>query len=257
MRLGSSRLLAPLLIAWGASCCSGPSSEPEITVYAAASLREALLEAAPACEAEARARFVFNFGGSGDLARQILAARRADVFLSAGDEEVDRLERAGLVAPGTRARFLSNRLVVVAPSGAALAFTGPESLIAPEVFLISIADPDAVPAGRYAREWLRRSGVWERLGGRVLPGVDVRAALAAVESGGAQFGVVYRTDAGLSGKVKVVHEVSAGQGPEITYAAVALADREALPRSRAAEACLTGPAALAVFERHGFVVPPR
>jgi molybdate transport system substrate-binding protein len=159
------------------------------------------------------------------------------------------------VAEGTRVAFLSNRLVVVAPRDGGPAIHGPADLAAPAIARLSLADPDAVPAGKYAKAWLARSGVWEAVKDRVLPGVDVRAALAAVESGGAQAGVVYATDAALSSRVKVVYEVPVAEGPRITYAAAAIAGRPFLDRSRALLACLEEDRSREVFRRYGFLDP--
>lgn len=240
-----------------AMSCAGPATpdRPELMVYAAASLREALGEAARECDARAGARAVLNFGGSNDLARQILAARRADIFISADEARMDLVEKAGLVAAGTRVALLSNRLVVVAPPGSGLDVRKAEDLAGPGVTRLSLADPDSVPAGRYAKEWLVKAGSWERIRDRVLPGVDVRAALAAVESGGAQAGVVYATDAAVSKDVKVVYEVPVSEGPKISYAAAAIAGRPALDRSRAFLDCLAAGGGREIFRRHGFLVP--
>jgi molybdate transport system substrate-binding protein len=248
---------ALLAAAAGFGGCPGspPPGASDLQVYAAASLREAITEAAAGCEARAGGPALFNFGGSNDLARQIVAARKADLFVSADEEMMDLVERAGLVAVGTRVTFLSNRLVVIAPREETIAIRGAADLAAPVLTRLSLADPDAVPAGKYAKAWLARSGVWEAVKDRVVPGVDVRAALAAVESGGVQAGVVYATDAALSSRVKVVYEVPDAESPKITYVAAAIAGRPGLDRSRALLACLVEDRASGVFRRYGFLAP--
>jgi molybdate transport system substrate-binding protein len=230
---------------------------PEIDVYAAASLRDVLQQLAPACEEAAGARLVFNFGASNDLARQIEAGNKADLFFSADEAWMDRVAAAGLVDLESRHSLLSNRLVVVGLTDSPLKVQSPQDLLGPDVRRISLANPEAVPAGKYAKAWLEKVGLWDRLRERVLPGLDVRAALAAVESGGAEVGVVYRTDATLSKKVRVVYEVPEGEGPRISYPVAAMRDRPRLEVARRVVAWLSGPAAAAAFERDGFIVQGR
>jgi len=232
-----------------------PVPAPEVMVYAAASLRDALEALAPACGRAAGARLVFNLAGSNDLARQIMAAGRADLFLSADEDWMNRVEAGGFVEPGSRRTLLSNRLSVIARRDAAApAGEGARGLLSPAIRRLAIANPDAVPAGRYARAWLQAAGVWDAVAPRVLPTLDVRAALAAVESGAAEAGIVYRTDAALSDKVRVLHEVPAGEGPPIGYPMAILRDRPHAEETRRVAACIAGPEAAAVFTRFGFIV---
>lgn len=247
----------PLLLAAALAACAEATAGPELTLYAAASLRDALQELLPAGEASAGARVVLNLGSSGDLARQILAAGQADLFFSADEAELARVESAGLLEPGTRRALLSNQLVVIEPldSGPTLFSEpfGPEQLAHPALELLSLADPDTVPAGKYARAWLESCGLWPALAARVLPGVDVRAALAAVESGAVRAGIVYRTDAARSSRVRQVFAVPHEVGPPIVYPLAVLAGRPATARARRLAEFLGSDVALAVFARHGFV----
>ncbi|HEX6882382.1 MAG TPA: molybdate ABC transporter substrate-binding protein, partial [Planctomycetota bacterium] len=121
---------------------------------------------------------------------------------------------------------------------------------------VSIGDPASVPAGRYARAWLEARGLWSRLAARILPAVDARAAVAAVASGGAEAGIVYRTDAALSGSVRLVHEVPPAEGPRIVYPLVVLAGRPHEPAARAFAEFLASPAAGIAFEERGFLFLP-
>lgn len=230
---------------------SGPV---EIFFYAAASLREVLQDLAPACERAARVRLVFNFGASSDLARQIEAGNKADVFFSADEAWMDRVERAGLLDATSRRSLLSNRLVVIGAVDSPVTIGSPSDLAARGVRRISLANPEAVPAGKYAKGWLEMAGVWEAVKDRVLPALDVRAALAAVESGGADLGVVYRTDASTSRSVRVLYEVPEGGGPPISYPVAALRERPHLDAARRVVVWLAGPEAAATFERSGFKV---
>jgi molybdate transport system substrate-binding protein len=170
------------------------------------------------------------------------------VFISADEARMDDLERAGLVAPADRVTLLGNQLVVVVPKEGGRAVDEPRDLLGMK--RIALADPRAVPAGIYARRGLEGLGLWEALEGRVVPALDVRAALAAVEVEAADAGIVYRTDAAISKKVKVAHEVPVGMGPKVVYPAAVLAG--AKPEARRFLGFLKGPEARAIFERHGF-----
>ena len=229
-----------------------PARPVELRFYAAASLRDVLGELAPAIERATGTALVWNLGASSDLARQIVAAHKADVFFSADEAWMDQLAEAGLVDAASRRSPLSNRLVIVVPATSAARVFAPEDLAAPTVRRLSLASPAAVPAGKYAKAWLESRGLWDALAGRVVPALDVRAALAAVESGAIDAGIVYRTDAAAARRVRVVFEVPEGEGPAISYALAALRDRPHLELARAVVAWLCGPEAAAVFERHGF-----
>jgi molybdate transport system substrate-binding protein len=115
---------------------------------------------------------------------------------------------------------------------------------------LALADPAGVPAGIYARKWLEGLGLWEALGPKVVPTLDVRAALSAVETEAVDAGIVYRTDAAISKKVRVAHEVPVATGPQVVYPAAVLKDGK--PAARGYLAFLRGPEARAIFERQGF-----
>lgn len=232
------------------------STKIELMVYAAASTRDALQAFEQDYERAHAVDLVWNFGSSGDLAQQIVAAHQADVFLSAGAKELDLVAAAQLVASGTRRDLLANQLVVIEPADAPSAFTAPfapAQLAGAHVRQLSLANVETVPAGRYAKAWLQQTGVWPNVQARVLPGVDVRAALAAVASGGAQAGVVYRTDATSSQNVRVVHAVPVDDGPRITYPICVLEGRPHAAEARAFVEFLGSAPARGVFERFGFL----
>jgi molybdate transport system substrate-binding protein len=227
---------------------------PEITVYAAASLKDALEAVAPACERATGADLVFNFGASSALAKQIQAAGKADVFFSADEAWMDTIAKEGHVDTASRTSPLSNRLVVVGPADGGLKVGSGADLRGEGVKRLCLADPAAVPAGKYAKEWLTGAGAWDGVADRVVPALDVRAALAAVEAGACEAGIVYGTDAAMSKKAKVLHEVPDAEGPKISYAIAALAERPRLVLARTVVACLVGSEADAVYVRMGFVV---
>lgn len=222
----------------------------EILVFAAASLTESLEQIGREYQAKSGVAVRFSFGASSDLARQIAAGAPADVFFSADTAKMDGLEKAGLVRREDRREFLSNWLAVVVPADSASRAAGPRDLI--RFRRIALADPAAVPAGIYAKKWLESAGVWKDLGARVVPTLDVRAALAAVESGAVGAAIVYSTDARISRKVRVLFQASGD--PPILYSVSAVA--RARPAAREFVAFLQGKEALALFSRAGFVILP-
>lgn len=221
----------------------------ELLVFAAASLTEALVEIGAAFEAREGVRVLFSFGGSNALARQILAGAPADLFVSANLDRMDELERAGLVHPEDRVLLLSNRLAVVVAAGSTLSVSSPVDLEGAR--RLALGDPEAVPAGIYARRWLEAHGLWAGLHERVIPTLDVRAALAAVESGSADAAIVYRTDAALSRRVRIAFEIPPGETPGIVYPAAVLASSASVEARRFLDQ-LQSLEARAVFTRLGF-----
>lgn len=228
------------------------AEKEKLLVFAAASATDALREIGQAFTKETGHPVDFAFGASSDLARQAVAGAPADVFLSADVAKLDTVEKAGLVQPGSRVELLSNRLVVVVPADSKLALKTPEDLKAAK--RLALADPAAVPAGVYAKAWLEKLGLWKALEPRVVPALDVRAALAAVEAGRVDAGVVYATDAATSKRVRVAFEVPEGQGPRIVYPAAALTRGKAPEAARAFVRFLQGAAARRAFEKYGFIV---
>jgi len=227
------------------------ASAEEVMVFAASSLHEALKDAVAPFEAATGHKVVFNFGGSNDLARQIKAGAPADLFFSADKAQMDGLEKEGLVGGADRIDVLSNALVVVVPRTSALRIVRPADLAG--LPSLALADPQAVPAGVYARTWLEGQGMWDKIKDKVIPALNVRAALAAVENESAEAGIVYRTDAVTSKRVKVVLEVPPAQAPAILYplALMAASHKDA---ARDLMRHLTSPVARVIYEKHGFVV---
>ena len=223
----------------------------EVLVFAAASLTDVLREIGGAFEARTGTRVLFSFAGSNTLARQIRAGAPAEVFVSANRERMDELERAGLIRPADRVDLLANTLVVVLAPTSRLVLRASADLLG--VRRLALGDPEAVPAGIYARQWLERVGLWERLRARVVPTLDVRAALVAVDSGAADAGIVYRTDAPMARHARVGLEVSGPAAPRIVYPAALLAASSS-PGARAFFGELRSEGARAVFERFGFEV---
>ncbi|MBV8517493.1 MAG: molybdate ABC transporter permease subunit [Acidobacteria bacterium] len=221
----------------------------EVRVFAAASLADAV-EAIGAQYARAGGgRVLVHAAGSPTLARQIEEGAPADVFFSADNATMDRLVARGLVDVGTRVSVLSNALVVVVPRDAP-AMTSPRELL--RVRRLALAEPSTVPAGIYARTYLERKVLWTALAPHVIPTENVRGALRAVASGGADAAIVYRTDALTTNDVRVAYEVPRDDAPPIAYAFAVLThahDRAGAQRFLA-YATHEG---LPVFAREGFI----
>ncbi len=225
----------------------------EINVYAAASLTDALKEIGAAYEAQSGQRVICNFAASNTLARQIEEGAPADVFLSADDAQMDRLQKNGRLEETTRRALLSNTLVIIAPNESALAIASPGEL-AGRVERLALADPKLVPAGVYARGYLEKAGAWQGLEAKVVPMENVRAVTAAVASGNADAGFVYKTDAGVSKKVKIIFEVPVADAPPINYPVAVLKQSAQKPAAEAFLRYLGSEPAVQVFEKLGFVV---
>jgi molybdate transport system substrate-binding protein len=229
----------------------------ELNVAAAASLTDALRQIAAAYEKQSGDKVLLNLGASSTLARQIQEGAPADLFLSADEEKMDSLEKRKLLLPGTRKSVLSNTLVVVAPADSPLKLAGIRDLANPGIRVLALAEPRTVPAGVYAKAYLLQQGLWNQIRDRVVPTENVRAALAAVEAGNADAGIVYKTDAGITKKVRIVWEVPHAEGPAISYPFAVLAGSRRKQAARRFLAYLEAPAALDIFRRYGFLIVGR
>jgi molybdate transport system substrate-binding protein len=187
---------------------------PELTVFAAASLAESLQEIGAAYEKAGGSHVAFNFGASSTLARQISEGAPADVFFSADEAKMDGLARQGHVLAETRRSPLANSLVFVVAAGSSIRIASARDLLDASIRVVALAEPQSVPAGIYAKEYLRSIGVWGDVIDKVVPTENVRAAMATVEAGNADAAIVYKTDAAISSKVKVALEVAPADGSE-------------------------------------------
>jgi molybdate transport system substrate-binding protein len=226
----------------------------ELLVFGAASLTDVLKELGDSYGKSTGDKITFSFGASNTLARQIQAGAPADLFLSADEKSMDGLDKGRLLLAGTRKSVLSNTLVVVVPAGSSLKIAAPEDLAAPGVRVLALAEPQSVPAGIYAKQYLQSKKLWARVIDRVVPTENVRAALAAVEVGNAEAGIVYKTDAGISKKVKVAYEVPRAEGPKISYPFAVVAATKQPDAARRFLTWLESPDALEVFRKYGFLI---
>ena len=236
------------------ACLTTTLRAANINVFAAASLTESLKEIASAYEKQSGDKVVFNFGASSMLARQIEAGAPADIFFSADEAKMDGLARHGHVLAETRRSPLSNSLVFVVAAGSSIRIAGARDLLNASIRVVALAEPQSVPAGIYAKEYLRSVGVWSDVIDKVVPTENVRAAMAAVEAGNADAAIVYKTDAAISSQVKVALEIAPAEGPKISYPVAVLTHAPQLDAARRFVDYLTSAPALDVFRSHGFVV---
>lgn len=229
-------------------------TEP-LLVSAAVSLSEALAECGTVFAAEVGRRVAFNFAASNTLARQVVQGAAADVFVSADEAQMDVVERAGLLVPGTRRIVAANRLAVIVPGRGVAAWNDPSWLASAAVRRLAVGEPTSVPVGVYAKTWLDRIGMWSRVQARLVPTASARATVAAVRSGGADAGIVYRTDVSGSGGVSLVYEVSGPEAPSIEYPAAVLRQTRNRDLAKRFLDFLRTHAGRRILRSHGFLEP--
>jgi molybdate transport system substrate-binding protein len=224
-----------------------------VTVFAAASLTEALKQIATDYEKISNDKIVFNFAASGRLARQIESGAPADIFFAADEAKADGLEKKGLLVSGTRKSLLGNSLVIVTTPDNTTVHS-PTDLTNAAIQHLALGDVKIVPAGTYAKAYLEKLSLWPAVAPKVVPCENVRAVLAAVESGNVDAGIVYKTDAAISKKVKVAYEVPVADGPKITYPIALVKDGPQPEAAKKFADYLASETAAAGFKKFGFVV---
>ena len=251
------RFLASLLAAASlllTSACSDSTEKEGPLVLAAASLQDALTEAADAWTAEGHPKPVLSFAATSALARQIESGAPADLFVSADEKWMDELSAKDAIRKETRTSFLANRLVLIAPAESSL-----EIAIAPGFALadalgnerLAMADPDGVPAGRYGRQALANMGVWDSVKDKIVPAENVRVALALVARKETALGIVYATDAKAEPGVRVVDTFPADSHTPISYPLAILKTSQHPAAEQFRQFLLSDEAAL-IFRKYGF-----
>ncbi len=241
--------VAGLLVA-----ASAPGVGPAVTVFAAASVKEALDEQVAHFDSATGSKVVVAYGGSNALARQIEAGAPAELFISADVDWMDYLAERHLLVVDSRSTLLGNELVLIAPRSSQMTLQ-----IAPGFGLaaalgnqkLAMADPDSVPAGKYGRHALEALGVWSSVKDHVVGTDNVRAALALVARDEAAFGIVYRTDAMVEQGVRVVGTFPASTHAPIVYPAALVAPGRS-PAAKALLDFLHSAAARPTWEKYGF-----
>jgi molybdate transport system substrate-binding protein len=229
------------------------SAQTTLSVSAAASLKDALADVETAyAKSQTHLEFRNNFGSSGTLAVQIDQGAPADVFLSAAAKPMDDLEAKGLIVAGTRSNLLRNSLVLIAPLDSQLRdFPG---LTGSAVRTIALGDPASVPAGEYGRQTLESLHLLGQLNAKLVLGKDVRQVLTYVETGNADAGLVYATDAQISSQVRVVATAPDSTHDPIVYPVAVVKSGRNEQAARRFVDYLGSPAAKAIFVHHGFTI---
>ena len=225
----------------------------EVSVFAAASLTDSLKQIAADYEKSSGDKIVFNFAASGTLARQIEAGAPADIFFAADESKADALEKKGLLVSSTRKSLLGNSLVIVTMPDTA-AIHAPADLTNAALQHLALGEVKSVPAGTYAKAYLEKLSLWPVVEPKIVPCENVRAVLAAVESGNVDAGIVYKTDAVISKKVKVAFEILAADGPKISYPLALVKDSPQPEAAKKFIAYLEAGEAAKVFREFGFIV---
>ena len=224
-----------------------------LTVFAAVSLKDALDENVRGYEVKADDRVVVSYGASSALAKQIEAGAPADLFISADLDWMDYLQQHRLIKPETRKNLLTNRLVLIAPADSRVSVSIAAGFPLARLLgdgRLAMANPDVVPAGKYGKASLEALGVWKDVRSKAAAAENVRAALVLVSRGEAPFGIVYKTDAVVDRKVRVVGVFPENSHPPIIYPAALTVSAKA--RAEAFLQWLWQPGAQAIFEKRGF-----
>ncbi|MGV2623224.1 UNVERIFIED_CONTAM: molybdate ABC transporter substrate-binding protein [Halobacillus marinus] len=250
-------LTACLFLAACSSQAEEQKNQPkEITVAAAASLTDAVEEAAPLFEEATGTKVNTTFGSSGKLAKQIEHGAPVDLFLSADGMWVDELEEKELADTETRTNFAANRIVLITPKGQskedALTFKSLNKV--PGEQTIAIGNPDSVPAGSYTKQALEKIQLWKDLKDQLVYASDVRQVLAYVESGEAAYGFVYASDAEISDNIQVVEQVDKNLHNPITYPGILISKSRTKDQAEAFLSFLKEDQGQDILRKYGFEV---
>lgn len=244
-----------LLAAGTTGSAQATSQSSWITVSAAISLKDALDQIGTAYErAHPGTNIAFNYAGSGTLQHQIEQGAPVDLFFSAAEKQMNTLESEGLILPGSRRNIVANELVLIAPLSSA-GVGSFRDLSRPNVKIIALGEPRSVPAGMYAQQALRHMGLYAKLQRKFVFAKDVRQVLTYVETGNADAGLVYRTDAQISSRVRIVTAAPADSHAPIVYPAAIIKNTKHELVARAFLNFLSEPPARAIFAKCGFTFP--
>lgn len=229
-------------------------SNTGILVSAASSLKDALTEIKPLYQqSKSNINISYNFGASGALQQQIEQGAPADIFISAGKKQVDALEAKGLLLPGSRTNLANNRLVLIVAQDV-VGISSFSNLTDSKIKKIAIGEPRSVPAGQYGEEVLKNLKLYDQVKSKLVFANNVRQVLAAVESGNAQAGIVYATDAKTSNKVKVVVTADQKSYSPIVYPVAIIKSSKNLSAAKEFVKFLSSSQAKTVLRKYGFII---
>ena len=251
--------LALLVVAgltWTAGAHPDAAQGKDVVVFAAASLKNALDDAAGQWQRTSGKKVVISYAASNTLIKQIEQGAPADIFVSADLDWMDYGQQKGLIRPDTRSNLLGNRLVLIAPKDSSISATIQPGLDLAALLKggrLAMGNVDAVPAGRYGKAALEKLGAWNGVKDKIAQAESVRAALVLVARGEAPLGIVYQTDAASDPSIRIVATFPESAHPPIIYP-IALTKESTNPEARAFLSYLRSPAARPAFERQGFTV---
>jgi molybdate transport system substrate-binding protein len=251
-----SMLIGAVIALTGSWSIAAHAQGRDLLVFGAASLKNAMDDADAQYQHDAGHKVVVSYGASSALAKQIENGAPADIFISADLDWMDYVAEHKLIKPETRFNLLGNKLVLIARADSRISLT-----IAPNFPLaqalgndrLAMAEPSAVPAGKYGKAALEALGVWSSVSGKIAPAQDVRATMLLVSRGEAPLGIVYQTDAAADKGVKIVGAFPESTHPPIIYP-IAVTAASTNPDAAAYVGFLKSPAAKPAFEKQGFVV---
>ncbi|MDA0677577.1 MAG: molybdate ABC transporter substrate-binding protein, partial [Chloroflexi bacterium] len=247
-RFSLAVLLTLVALAFSTGCQGKTNDEP--LFFAAASLADVLTEAAQAYEQQTGNDVLFSFGGSNTLANQVVSLNApADAVIMAGQSPMQRLVDAGKIDAPDISIVALNTLVVISTDTSGMSDI---TDITSTTGRIAIADPDLAPAGQYARDALQAAGVWDSLQDRIVPTLDVRAAIAAVSSGSARYAIVYATDAITEPQLEVALEIDQQLYSRVEYPAAVISGSRQSEKAASFITFLQTPGAAEIFRRYGF-----
>lgn len=239
-------------------CTSSHSSTDKeenspLMISAAASLTDALNEIKTVFEDEhSTIELTFNFGGSGKLAQMIIQGAPSDIFLSASENDMNKLQEEDLILDNTRVNFAENELVLITNKNQPVNLSSFNEISSPTIDHFAIGEPESVPVGRYTKQVLEHLNLWDSLKGSFVLSSDVRQVLTHVEMGNADTGVVYSSDAFLSEKVSVVATADAKWHDPILYPGAVISDTSYPEEAKVFLEFLTSEKGKAILAKYGF-----
>ena len=241
-----------MVLAVAGSVVAQPSKE--ITVSAAISLKNAFEEIGKLFESQnAGTKIIFNFGASGDLVKQIEGGAPVDVFASAAQKDMDQIDTKGLIDGTTRFNFVKNTVVLIQSASSTLEIKGFEDLLKPEIKMVSIGNPQTVPAGKYAQEVLMHVKIWEGITDKLILAENVRQVLDYVTKNEVDAGVVYATDAAVqASKIKIVATAPAGSHKPVVYPVAVVKNSKNEAMAKAFITMLKADEGMHILKKYGF-----
>ena len=237
---------------------SDDNKQITLTISAAASLKDSMEEIKTLfTKDKPNVKLTYNFGASGTLEQQIEQGAEADIFISAAPKQMDSLKDKSLIQEDSRVNLLGNKVVLIVPKDSSLSLTAFSDVQNATVKKIALGEAKSVPAGQYAEQVFTKLNILDNVKNKAVYGKDVKEVLTWTESGNADAGVVYETDAKTSTKVKIICEAPADSYSPVLYPAAVLKDSKNADDANEFLKYLSSDKSKAVFEKYGFTFMPK